>query len=727
MATAGVPTIGQLPKGAVPSGVPGPVDPATVPLPPLRGDLHILRVGTFRDGSPRFRIHDPLRNKYFELGLVDVDILSHWQEGETPADLAGRMLEEGATPVDPEEIVALRMLLVRYQLVAAHDGGGFMALREMYKRTEQHWLAWLLHHYLFFRIPLLRPDAWLVRMLPWARMLVSKPVLFVLAVLALVTPVMLAHEWHAYMESLQGLLSFEGIMASAVAAFFAKILHECGHAFVARAQGVRVPVMGVAFLVMWPVLYTDTSDSWKLQDHKSRFRIAAAGIATEMAIALVCLFLWTITPPGGLRSAFFFLSTTSVLITLSLNGSPFMRFDGYFLLSDAMDFPNLHERAGAMAKWWMRKWLWGRDIPAPEHHPQKTARFLITFALITWAYRGIVFFGIAMVVYYAFFKLLGIVLMLVELGVFIVRPVIAEGVALYRIREELKPRWWRVTALAVLVFGGLTLWAWSGESRSSGLLLASDETRLYPPAPARVLKVGVRHGQAVKAGDVLLELESPELAYRAQGNRARIEGLQGELARIPANEKQRERSLVMQEELAQAMSEQQATQEEAALLTMKAQTAGRVVDLQPDLVPGRWLNPRKLIGRVVATGHGQVRAWVTESQVRRLQVGEEVRFVPRQPELPRITGKVVRVDHTGTRILPHQLLGGQHGGDLVASQNSRGEWEMRQTLYQVDVETDVPAPASVTPGRLHVPTGPVDALVASLRQFLTVLVRESGF
>src|SRR3954470_5152812 len=89
-----------------------PPDPQDIPLPPLRSDLHIQRVGTFRDGSPRFRIHDPLRNRYFELGMVDVDILSHWQAGENPRELAQRMDDEGATAVDAEEVLSLRSLLM---------------------------------------------------------------------------------------------------------------------------------------------------------------------------------------------------------------------------------------------------------------------------------------------------------------------------------------------------------------------------------------------------------------------------------------------------------------------------------------------------------------------------------------------------------------------------------------------------------------------------------------
>jgi putative peptide zinc metalloprotease protein len=456
------------------AGMGGTPDPTQIPLPGLREDLHVQRVGTFRDGSPRYRIHDALRNRYFELGLFDVEILAQWRAGATPVEVAQQAGEQLGLEVDALEVLALRSFLVSHQLVDATGAQSFVTLRDMWKRSQPHWLTWLLHHYLFFRLPLVRPDAWLQRMLPVARRFVSAPVLLLLAVLAVLTPFTLAREWTAYRESFAGLLTFNGILASAIAASFAKVLHEMGHAFVARHHGVRVPVMGLGFLVMWPVLYTDTSDSWKLADHKARFRIAAAGVATELAIALVCLFLWTITPPGGLRSALFFLSTTSIIVTLSINASPFMRFDGYFLLSDALDFPNLHERAGALAKWWMHLKLWGIEREAPEHQPAALRAFLIAFAYVTWTYRAIVFMGIAAVVYFAFFKLLGIFLMMVEVGWFLMRPVWMEAKGVWRQRAEVHPRWGKLLAIAALVLGGAVLLAWSGESRAPPELVARE-------------------------------------------------------------------------------------------------------------------------------------------------------------------------------------------------------------------------------------------------------------
>src|SRR5688500_3708598 len=147
---------------------------------------------------------------------------------------------------------------------------------------------------------------------------------------------------------------------------FAKVLHELGHAYTAHRHGCRVPAMGAAFLVLWPVLYTDTNEAWKVASRNARLQIGAAGMAAELALAACATLLWSFLPDGPLRSGVFLLSTSTWIITLAVNLSPFMRFDGYFLLSHLLNTPNLHERAFAFGRWHLREWLFGLGAPEPE-------------------------------------------------------------------------------------------------------------------------------------------------------------------------------------------------------------------------------------------------------------------------------------------------------------------------------------------------------------------------
>src|SRR5690606_33005699 len=109
-----------------------------------------------------------------------------------------------------------------------------------------------------------------------------------------------------------------------------------------------------------------------------------------------------------------------------INASPFMRFDGYFLLSDYLQMPNLHARAFALARWDLRERLFGLGEPAPEHFRGNQRRALVLFAWATWVYRLVLFLGIAALVYHFFIKALGIFLFLVEIVWFIAKPLWSE-------------------------------------------------------------------------------------------------------------------------------------------------------------------------------------------------------------------------------------------------------------------------------------------------------------
>lgn len=121
------------------------------------------------------------------------------------------------------------------------------------------------------------------------------------------------------------------------------------------------------------MLYTDTSESWRLRNHRHRLAISVAGVATELALAGLATLAWALLDESMLRQSMLYLATTGWILSLALNASPFMRFDGYFILSDVINFPNLHERSGATAKAFMRRKLLGLNEPDPRGLPARGA------------------------------------------------------------------------------------------------------------------------------------------------------------------------------------------------------------------------------------------------------------------------------------------------------------------------------------------------------------------
>lgn len=403
-------------------------------VPALRADLQLSAAAPALDGSPRWTLADPVRGRYFKLGAAAIRLLRHWSLGDASKVLAAANQEPGL-PLVGHELDELLSFLRAHDLIAALD----QEQRDSYMRkaAAQRQGVWqmLLHQYLFFRIPLWRPDAFLNRVWPWLERYGSRLLRYGLP-LTLGTGVFLvARDWDRFLSTFPHLFSLGGAMAFGIALFFAKLCHEFGHAFMAKRAGCRVQSMGVAFMVMLPLFYTDVSDAWRVNDRRSRLLIGAGGVLAELVLACIALLVWSLLPDGPARTAAFMLASATWLTTLAVNLNPFMRFDGYFLLSDLWQVDNLQGRAFALCRWRLREVLFGYQQPAPEPWSPAMQRRLLLWGYFSWLWRAALFFGIALAVYHLFFKLLGIFLMMVELVWFIFLPIWKEMRIWWKSRE----------------------------------------------------------------------------------------------------------------------------------------------------------------------------------------------------------------------------------------------------------------------------------------------------
>ena len=411
-------------------------------LPDIRQDLELHRGPVVKGLGSTWRIRDPSRNRFFDVGKFEFIAMSKWVSGITLHQLAERVSVDSGEIVNEEHLIPFLSFLMQNELLSPKNNEVRNLLRERKAQSKPKWWKWLLHNYLFIRVPLFNPERMLQWLLPRVAFIYSRQTLLAMIGLALLDIYLITQHWSDLSHHFDFSFTFEGLLFIAGAGAVSKVVHELGHALTARRYGVRVPAMGIAFVVMYPMLYTDTSDSWRLRDKNQRLAIASAGMVAEFSVALVAILLWSITPDGILRSALFSLAFVGWVIALALNASPFFRFDGYYILSDAVDMPNLHDRGTALARMRYRKALFGINDEDPEPNLSNHARNLLTtFSIFTYIYRFIVFIGIALFIYSYFFKLLGIVLMIVELGWFIIRPIYIEILALKSKMSQLRPKW----------------------------------------------------------------------------------------------------------------------------------------------------------------------------------------------------------------------------------------------------------------------------------------------
>jgi putative peptide zinc metalloprotease protein len=714
---------------AVQSPPPGPPPPKSPRLPKLRQDLKLYESGQHRDGSPSWRILDPVRNRFFEIGWLEFELLARWAEHGTVEALADAVQRE--TPLTPseEEVEGFAEFLKGSQLVVPDDPESMGRLQRSWMAAKRPWYEQLFHNYLFFRFPLVRPDRFLERTLGAVELFYTRGFMLLVLSVFVIDLYLLTRELDELHRSFKYFFNLQGGLYFLVAASFSKVVHELAHAYTAKRYGVRVPAMGVAFLVMWPFLYTDTGETWKLSDRRKQFAIASAGIVSELVLAVFATLLWTVSPDGTMKNIFFILATTTWVMTLAINASPFMRFDGYFLLSDMLDFPNLHERSSACARWWIRRRFFNLKEPVPEPtFDARQRRGLVAFALFVWAYRLVVFLGIALVVYHAFYKPLGVLLFVMEIVWFIVRPVWGEMRYLLKRIGMIRLAW----DAFVMLFVALVFLVWlvpvTSQVTAPAVLIASREQALFSPLPARVAEVLVRPGERVEEGQVLVRLESPELDLRARNAALSLATARTEYLRGVATSNRQERTSVLNEQANEAIAGARAVAEERALLTLTAGSAGVVKDMKADLVAGRWIGPRELMLRVVSQDSAIIEAYVTDSQIGGLTVGQDVRFIADMAGVASLKGAIVAIDKTGTKQLQHALLAGPYGGDLPAVIDKKGVAVVKNAAYRVLIEPReaVPPMSFATRGTVRIQTDLTLVAENFVWRALSLVVRESG-
>jgi putative peptide zinc metalloprotease protein len=698
-------------------------------LPPLREELTLHAGPIGADGAPTWNLQDPVRNRFFRIDWPTFLILSHWHFAE-PQAICAAIAEQAPVDLDTDDVDAVLKFMAQSELLQTFNAQGTERLFTVAQRMRQAPWKWLLHHYLFFRIPLLRPDTWLTRMLPRVSFFYSATFLRLTLLALAIGLFQTVRQWSHFTATFVDTLSWEGLTGYAVVLIAIKFLHELGHAFTAKRYGCRVPTMGVAFLVMWPVAYTDVNETWKLDHRYQRLAVSAAGVLVELAVAAWATLAWALLPDGSLRSWAFLLAAVTWISTLVINASPFMRFDGYFLLSDWLDLPNLHHRAFALARWRMRELLFALDEEKPEPFPKRRERFLIVFAWLTWLYRISLFLGIAVLVYRHFFKALGVFLFAVEIAWFVVVPIAAELREWSERRAAIlaQPRTRRSAVIAALL---LTLGCLPINFRVSaqGILKPVHAMQIYAPAAATVITPPQQHGATVAAGQTIVELDSVELRHREALAQARLGKIQAQLTAAAFDATLQRDLPVLREQLATANAELEGIQQEKQRFAPTANFAGMITDPLPALQAGDAVARNAPLATLIDPNSWEVKVYVDESDLLRLSAGDRARFYPEAAGVAAVELTVTEVNRDASRQLSELLLASTHGGQIPVH-TANNVMIPDRAIYGVTLAATRPADAAMIQqlrGRVIV-YGKAQTLFGEyFKTAAAVLIRESGW
>lgn len=699
------------------------------PLPELRPELRLAKGAAGYSGEPSWLIQDPIQGRNIQLDLASYETLAHWRESRSLDELVARVNANGRVAVDRPTVEKLVEFLHQNNLTVApvKDGWRHFVAQRQKQRHAPH--TWLLHNYLFFRIPFWRPQRFLDRTLPAVRWLAAPAIQWAIAIAGLIGIYLVSRQWEAYLSTYQDFVSLEGIILGALTLAGIKAAHELGHAYVAVHFGCRVPTMGAAFMLLAPMLYTDVSDAWKLRDRRQRMHIDSAGVRVELAIAAIALFLWPFLPEGPLKGAAFMLSAISLLTSLMINLNPFMRFDAYYLLSEFLQVENLQPRSFALGRWKLREWLFDLRHPCPEEFPGRLRATLIAYAWSVWVYRLVLFVGIALLVYHHFFKALGIVLFAVEIVFFVLKPIVSEILMWMKLKAEIRsrPRTF-VTGAAVGLLLIAAVVPWSTRVEIPAVVEAGELAQIHPPRPARIVSVHASAGGHVRAGDPLVTLEAPELAEERRITEIRLALAKVQQNRRGADEVDREASLVTGSSITSLKAKLEGLLREEADLVVRAPIDGTLVELNPELHAGRWIAPREQIATIAGGSGATIRGYVAEADLWRISVGSPAAFIPDSVAFAKMPATVAAIGVQAASQVHEPELASLYGGLIAAHEDKDATLVPEQAQYAVTLTSAGPAVSNGLSIRgLVIADGEPESLLSrTWRQVLNVLVRESG-
>lgn len=678
-------------------------------------------------GERWFVLGNPFTNQFFRLRPPAYEFVARLRSDRTVEEVWKECLERFPDEAPGQEAV-LQLLSQLYQanLLQYPATADAAQLFKRYERTRRREIRARLLNIMFARIPLLDPDAFLVRTLPVVGRLIGGVGAVIWLVVVGLGLKVVADNFPALRNEAQGILDPNNLLLLYAGLVIIKTLHEFGHAYFCRKFGGEVHTMGILFMIFTPVPYMDATSSWGFRERWKRALVGLAGVIVEVFVAACAAFVWANTGPGTLHSLAYNMMFVASVSTVVFNLNPLLRFDGYYILSDLIDVPNLSQRANGQLRYWAERYLYGlKKVDSPAQ-TRTEAGWLGTFGVASGIYRVIVFGGVLLVVADRFL-LIGILMAAVCAVAWVMVPVgklIAYLTSSPKLDRQ-RPRAVAVTlALAALVVLFLQYVPFPYHFRAPGVVRSQAWVEVHNETAGRVVRLLAKPSETVTAGQPLLELANPELDLElaaARANRVEVE------ARLRQALQDAIPNLEPLRRLLESVDKNVARLEnDRARLTVRASQAGLWVFPYAQELPGRWLARGVELGLVLDPARYQFHAVVGSEDVDRLFARPleqaEVRFPGQSGERLRLTR--LRVMPTERQELPSAALGWVSGGPVRTEPTDPGGRRAAEPFFEVQGDLEAPGSAAVFHGRggrvrFDLPSQPLlPRWVRALRQLL---------
>jgi putative peptide zinc metalloprotease protein len=537
------------------------------------------------------------------------------------------------------------------------------------------------------RIPLFDPDPFLTRAMPWVRPLFTWTGLILWLILIGSAGVLAAFHWGELTGNLADrVLTPQNLIVLWLVYPLVKALHELGHGFAAKAWDSPVHEIGIMLLVLMPIPYVEASAASALQEKGRRMVVGAAGIMVELGLAAVALFIWLLVEPGVVRTIAWNVMLIGGVSTLLFNGNPLLRYDGYYVLVDAIEIPNLATRSNRYLGYLAQRYLFDiQDARSPVAGPGEAAWFFV-YGIVSYCYRLFILFVIVLFIASRFF-VIGVLLALWALAAQFLWPLLRQVWFLLNAPQLRRRRARALGASGALALGAASLIAllpvpsWT---LADGVVWLPEDSRLRAETDAFIIRVLATDGQQVQAGQVLIEGDDPDLRLHLSLLESQRAELEARL--IEAGYRDRTRLQVVREEIAAVEADLARARERLAALTVHSPGDGTLILPEAADLPGRFVKRGQVLGYVNPGAGTVVRVVVDQSVIAQVQERTKSAQVwlagwGRTP----VAAEIARLVPAATEQLPSAALGVSGGGAIATDTADKDGTKTLAPMFQLDL------------------------------------------
>jgi putative peptide zinc metalloprotease protein len=668
----------------------------------LRSSAQISR--QFYRGERWYVVRDPAGNQFHRLSDAAyrfIGLLDGSRTVEQAWDICGGQLADDA-PTQPE-IIQILSHLYSANLIEADITPDATVLLRRHKQLNKRKMQNRLMNVLFPRIPLWDPDQFLVRWMPVVRVLFSKVGAIIWLIVIAFALGAVAQNWPALKTGASNAIDPKNWLWLWAVFVLIKLIHELGHAFSCRRFGGECHEMGIMFLVFIPTPYVDASSAWAFPSRWQRMFVGAAGMIVELFVASLLLFFWVSV--GDKNSLPAELAYNAILIasvsTVIFNANPLLRYDGYYILSDFLEIPNLRQKSTEYAMGLIKRHVF--RIKATQPLPPPAQRFwLFMYAVSSSIYRVFVGFVIILVVAYRI-PVLGVLMAIGGVATWLLVPVFKLSKYLL-LEPELHRKRGRaalfcgaVAALAIISIGLLRFWV---DVDAQGIAEADHHEVIHTEVPGFVTSIVAHDGQSMRTGDIILVCQDKEMEAELAQLEAEMRGLKAQWQAASVSD-QAEKGII--EEAIRPIAEKiNDVKRRIDALTIRAPIDGTLVAPNLTEMQGAFLPRGQQVATVAAMDSLMIKSTLDQNDAelvdRQTELLKNAKLDSKDPILVRFAGDInsefqatmVRVPRSSQDTVPYASLTIPGGGNIAPDPSDpKGEHPL---VKQFEVWVRVPNP-----------------------------------